>query len=274
MDNKAQSQSSILGVNWSPANAALTIIFTLLFLISLFLLMFITAQPAQGQTYQVLHNFTGGGDGATPTAGVTPDAAGNLYGTTSSGGNPGSGGGGCGTVFKLTANRGAWTEDVLHIFTGPPDGCAPNAGVVFGPDRQLYGTTSAGGMGVGTVFSLRPQATACKTALCIWTETVLTPLMYSCDGAIIGYGDVAFGGDGAVYATTTLPATTMRGLFSAWHRRMAVGRAHDIHSFYSNTEGGYTEAGVIFVGNCHLRHRNSGWAVLHLRHGLHTARWP
>jgi uncharacterized repeat protein (TIGR03803 family) len=45
----------------------------------------------------VLYSFTGGADGATPTAGLIRDSAGNLYGTTFGGGAFGYG-----TVFKLT----------------------------------------------------------------------------------------------------------------------------------------------------------------------------
>ncbi len=40
---------------------------------------------AHAQTYTVLHNFTGGGDGTAPYAGLTMDRGGNLYGTTSGG---------------------------------------------------------------------------------------------------------------------------------------------------------------------------------------------
>jgi uncharacterized repeat protein (TIGR03803 family) len=51
----------------------------------------------------VLHSFTGGADGADPWAGLTADAAGNLYGTAVYGGNdacdPPDG---CGVVFKIT----------------------------------------------------------------------------------------------------------------------------------------------------------------------------
>jgi uncharacterized repeat protein (TIGR03803 family) len=44
----------------------------------------------------VLYNFTGGADGGVPYGGVIRDSAGNLYGTTYSGGKHGSG-----VVFKL-----------------------------------------------------------------------------------------------------------------------------------------------------------------------------
>ena len=36
---------------------------------------------AGAQTYTIIHNFTNGGDGATPQAGLTMDAGGNFYGT-------------------------------------------------------------------------------------------------------------------------------------------------------------------------------------------------
>jgi uncharacterized repeat protein (TIGR03803 family) len=50
----------------------------------------------------VLHSFTGGSDGGRPVADLIADTAGNLYGTTSSGGAIASCSGGCGTVFQLT----------------------------------------------------------------------------------------------------------------------------------------------------------------------------
>ena len=52
----------------------------------------------------VLHSFTWGADGALPVAGVSPDSAGNIYGTAILGGDLSCGfrGEGCGTVFKIT----------------------------------------------------------------------------------------------------------------------------------------------------------------------------
>jgi uncharacterized repeat protein (TIGR03803 family) len=51
----------------------------------------------------IVHEFTGGVDGADPQTGVIMDSAGNIYGTTGSGGDLSCGGGyGCGTIFKLS----------------------------------------------------------------------------------------------------------------------------------------------------------------------------
>ena len=51
----------------------------------------------------IVHEFTGGVDGADPQTGVIMDSAGNIYGTTASGGDLNCGGGfGCGTIYKLS----------------------------------------------------------------------------------------------------------------------------------------------------------------------------
>jgi uncharacterized repeat protein (TIGR03803 family) len=55
-------------------------------------------------TYTSLHDFTRGADGAFPISNVVIDSAGNLYGTTSSGGfsNDSLCAGGCGIVWEIT----------------------------------------------------------------------------------------------------------------------------------------------------------------------------
>ena len=58
-------------------------------------------------------------DGTYPQAGLIFDNAGNLYGTTSYGGDLECGGYGCGTVFKLTPKgkkNVAYKEKVLYRF--------------------------------------------------------------------------------------------------------------------------------------------------------------
>ena len=102
-------------------------------------------------------------DGQLPAAGLIQDAAGNLFSTTTAGGensNPSCGSNGCGTVFKLD---NAGPETVLYSFCSAPnctDGAAPQAGLIQDGAGNLYGTTSMGGANGsgGTVFELLPPS--------------------------------------------------------------------------------------------------------------------
>lgn len=110
-----------------------------------------------GWTERVLYNFRGGSDGATPYAGLIFDTAGNLFGTTLSGGD-GCSGIGCGTAFELSRNGANWMEKVLYRFQGNQDGSYPWAGLTFDNQGNLFGTTASGGactiFSYGTVFEL------------------------------------------------------------------------------------------------------------------------
>jgi uncharacterized repeat protein (TIGR03803 family) len=107
----------------------------------------------------VLHSFSsssGNAQGWAPMAGLTADAAGNLYGTTGHGGDTGWD---CGTVFKLSPGQNnRWTYTVLHSFDGyKSEGCLPTGSLVFDQAGNLYGTTQWGGeSGSGTVFEITP----------------------------------------------------------------------------------------------------------------------
>ena len=103
----------------------------------------------------VLYYFKGGRRGFSPVAGLIEDAAGNLYGTTAYGGSERSpcNGQGCGTVFKIAPDG---TETILYSFTDRADGAYPVAGLVADSSGNLYGTTSGGGNGYGTVFKIKP----------------------------------------------------------------------------------------------------------------------
>jgi uncharacterized repeat protein (TIGR03803 family) len=103
---------------------------------------------ARAQTYaeSVLYSFCAQAncaDGQYPATILTRDSAGNLYGTTFTGGQGDCGGEGCGVVFKLDTS-GNYT--VLYSFTGGNDGGAPSGGVTLDPAGTLYGTTYAGGL--------------------------------------------------------------------------------------------------------------------------------
>jgi uncharacterized repeat protein (TIGR03803 family) len=113
---------------------------------------------------EVLYSFTGGADGANPSASLILDATGNLYGTTANGGKFGGActSWGCGTVFKVTPTG---KEVVIYRFKGRADGQTPVAPLVRDGKGNLYGTTSTGGdvnnidcaiqeNGCGVVFEL------------------------------------------------------------------------------------------------------------------------
>ena len=104
-----------------------------------------------------LHSFSGP-DGSNSLAGLTADSAGDLYGTTSQGGDWG-----CGTVFKLSPILGnKWKFTVLYSFNpnsedSGGDGCNPASGLVLDSAGNLYGTTMQGGWyGWGTVYEITP----------------------------------------------------------------------------------------------------------------------
>jgi uncharacterized repeat protein (TIGR03803 family) len=106
-------------------------------------------------TETVLYNFSGGMDGLYPYAGLVRDKAGNLYGTTFSGGISSCFFDlGCGVVFKLAPDG---TETVVYSFTGAADGGNPNGALALDSKGNLYGTTLYDGAhGYGTVFKVTP----------------------------------------------------------------------------------------------------------------------
>jgi uncharacterized repeat protein (TIGR03803 family) len=120
------------------------------------LLLIYASLPTWAQTYTVLHTFTGApSDGDEPLGTLVRDA-GNLYGTTSTGGSgsctPFAG---CGTVFMLNKSG---QELGVFSFNGQ-DGEVPYAGLFRDPAGNLYGTTADGGgspncSGCGTIFQL------------------------------------------------------------------------------------------------------------------------
>jgi uncharacterized repeat protein (TIGR03803 family) len=149
---------------------------------------------------RVIHSFTSRARGSQPSSGdLTFDAAGNIYGTTSSGGASGNG-----TVFKLTRLNPGWKETVLYSFAGGTDGAVPVAGVVFDTAGNLYGTTSAGGTsGNGTVFQLTPSGSH-------WSETILHNFQGQSDG-LVPYAGLTFDRAGNLYGAATDGGTSGGG---------------------------------------------------------------
>jgi uncharacterized repeat protein (TIGR03803 family) len=99
----------------------------------------------------VLHVFHGSPDGAVPSETLIRDRKGDLYGTTSFGGDDKcNSGAACGVVFEIN---------------GKNDGAVPYGSVTRDAAGNLYGTTVSGGVGpcnrgCGIVFKLTPGGRA------------------------------------------------------------------------------------------------------------------
>lgn len=164
--------------------------------------------PAGGGNWNetVIHTFGNGSDGKWPLSGLTADAAGNLYGTTSVGGASDRG-----AVYQLTPNsNGSWSETILYSFTGQNgDGSEPAGEVIFDPAGNIYGTTVLGGtFNFGLVFELSPSSSG-------WTKTILYnftgvkglgggagPLVRDAAGNLYGTSGPTGGAGGAVFELT------------------------------------------------------------------------
>jgi len=188
--------------HWTSIMVRLAIFVGLLFVLAMPL-------PAPAQTFQVIHSFTGGADGANPGgSGLTIDRAGNLYGGTGDGGLQGSQcyDYTCGTIFKVSRHGSDWIFSTIYSFHGP-DGATPDAPLAFGPDGALYGTTFYGGIGCfggcGNVFRLQPPPSFCAGVLCPWTQTVLYEFTGQSDGSEPAFGALSFDAAGNVYGTST-----------------------------------------------------------------------
>jgi uncharacterized repeat protein (TIGR03803 family) len=182
----------------------------------------------------VLHTFTGGTDGGYPFAGLVRDAAGNLYGTAPSGGNPACEDG-CGVVYKVDTTG---QETVLYSFTGEPDGLAPFSALIRDALGNLYGTTVGGGaFGRGIVFKLD---TAGK-------ETVLHSFAgYPSDGEgggfTIGGPSLVRDSLGNFYGATSSGGAFRHGVVFELN---TAGKETVLHNFTGGLDGGNPTPGLV-----------------------------
>ena len=208
----------------------------------------IVIPSAWSQTLTTIYSFSGLADGASPAAGLLPDAAGNLYGTTTAGGSAG----GFGTIFKIDV---AGNETVLHSFN-QTDGQDPRSDLLLDSVGNLYGTTFGGGtFDDGTVFKLDPAGTfstlfSFDPADNPGGEGPIGGLLLDTLGNL--YGTTSFGGgscfDGTIYKLNPAGSTQYLHCFSGADGYLpSAGLIRRGGSFYGVTQfGGASNAGTVF----------------------------
>ena len=147
---------------------------------------------------------------------VVFDKSGNLYGTTTEGGVQKASG--LGVVYELSPNQQLpWTETVLFRFT-QRSGANPWAGVNFDGLGNLYGTTTQGAAGYGSIYRLSSRTGG---------HFVSLPFAGTPDGAL-PYTGVLIAGN-IIYGTTAGGGTQNSGsVFKLVGRKESV-----IYSFCS-----------------------------------------
>ena len=188
--------------------------------------------------FATILTFTGE-NGNDPEARLILDAAGNLYGTTTAGGDPACDGNGCGTVFQLSpAANGKWKLTTLFEFNSA-DGANPYAALIFDAAGNLYGTASSGGkFGEGTVFKL----SAGKGGA--WTRTTLFNFN-GADGAG-PRGSVVFDAASNLYGTTVGGGGSGFGTVFKLSREGNGGWKHTTLVTFDIANGSQPTAGLIF----------------------------
>jgi uncharacterized repeat protein (TIGR03803 family) len=196
---------------------------------------------------QIIANFTQQQGPYPGTSGVVIDHAGNLYGTTYTGGDNSAG-----FAYKL-ADFAGWLLDPLFSFVGGNSGDQPT-GAILGPNGTLYGGAQGGIQNCGTdgsqycglVFNLTPQPKACRNALCPWDENV--PYRFSSESDGSGVINVsASGQQGNLYGTTDAGGTSDAGTVFELTPSGGGWTKTTLYSFTGSNDGG--NPSQVLVGN-------------------------
>jgi uncharacterized repeat protein (TIGR03803 family) len=208
-------------------------------------------------------------DGKIPQGALVEGPDGNFYGVTQQGGAKSQG-----VVFRITPSGGLTTIYSFCSLTNCADGSSPVAGLVLGPDGNLYGTT----LGGGANHALLCGSGGCGTAFKITTAGILTTLysfcsQTNCTDGLSPAAPLALGSDGNFYGMTLesgnqvggggtvfqlKPAGTLTTLYTfcsltnctdgASPRMLVQGTEGDL---YGITAGGGANAGGTFFSITH-----------------------
>ena len=184
----------------------------------------VPARNVQAQSFHVVHNFTGGADGAGALNGLMMGAGGYMYGTASSGGAYHNG-----TIFRINALGSFQT---VYAFHGS-DGASPQGFLIQDSAGHLYGTTAYGGaFGGGTVFRIVNN-----------TETVLHNFGGGNDGSVPLAG-LVLDSAGNLYGTTSTGGANGNGTVFMLSPGGVQWKEKVLYSFGTDADGAIPYAAV------------------------------
>jgi hypothetical protein len=193
---------------------------------------------------------------------VVIDSTGNLYGTTEVGGTgtcyPPNGYYdhyvmNCGTIYKLTRSMPtSWTESILYNFRRFRGRAKyPSGGVLFDKAGHVFGTSLAGGNGIGTVFELQHQQDGS------WSQSELHLFYGKPDGAEAGQagkggilGRLAMDEQGDLFVVTSAGGASGGGTVLELQPRKNGWEPKIVHAFTSAQQG--TKSGLVLGPQGHF----------------------
>ena len=188
---------------------------------------------AQAAKFKVLHSFCEGhhrvcGDGSNPRGALVMDAAGNFFGTTSTGGE------GYGTVFELERKDGGSLKfKTLYRFCSQATcGGNPSGALVIDTSGKLYGTAT------NLVFELSPGGKKGQ-----WTEKVIYGF---CSQQNCTDGENAVGGLTYAGASSGVPYDGVSPLYGV----TVEGGANNAGTVFELTNNGGTWAESVLYSFC------------------------
>ena len=176
----------------------------------------------------VIHQFSGGNDGAVGSLGPLLVSGTSIYGVAELGGRYGAG-----VAYKATFANGTWTYNVIYPFKGLPDAGFPYGGLIANAKGDLFGTTYYGGTsGNGAIYELIPRPTG------HYAEKVL----YSFSGGSDGGNPTTtllMDNAGNLYGTASAGGTQDCGCGVVFKLDALTGTESVLHTFGSSSVDGY-----------------------------------
>ena len=203
--------------------------------------------PAQGAwTHAILYGFDDGLDGAEPIGGVQLDRAGNLYGTTSVGGE------------RQQARFSNWLlrfrvglSTPFTTFNWTTAGTVPMPGVIIDQSGNLYGGTEDGDPDP-VVFELSPSNGG-------WTYKTLSQILFTFNiGGV--EGNLTMDASGNIYGTTYFGGAHGGGSVFKLTPSASGWTSTDLYSFGGGSDGKYPVSNVVIdaQGNLYGTASNGG----------------